>query len=430
MTRVVHAFCLGAALAAVAAGSAWGQSSKAGAEPGGAILQNLSNGDGGVSSFYRYEDPIPPTPGRMLREETLPASQVLGNAETGRRILYSSIDGIDDKTLVIVSGDFFMPRGAPPPGGWPLIAWAHGTDGQADVCAPSWRGRSPRDIAYLNAWLAQGYAVVSTDYQGLGTPGVHTRHVARAEAYSVLDGIRAVLSAHPELARAVVIVGQSQGAHASVSALAYKSAYAPDIPLRATVLTGVRNLPVGPPGQLSASVRAIEGGPGGADLRHDFLALRILQRLDGSFVPANYLTPLGIALLHLTSATCWAEQRVMFRSFPATRSQVFIQSPEQAYAPLAALFGVPTLEFDRPLFIGTGTRDGTVPPASQYAFAKAACAAGVAVEHRYYAGKNHNTAVNASLADSIPFVKKAFAGSPIASGCSALSPPPIPKAGR
>jgi Secretory lipase len=73
-----------------------------------------------------------------------------------------------------------------------LPAWAHGTVGSADVCAPSWAGRSERDITYLNPWLDQGYAVVASDYQGLGTPGGHPCLTTRPEAYSVLDSVRAV----------------------------------------------------------------------------------------------------------------------------------------------------------------------------------------------------------------------------------------------
>src|ERR1700677_1252030 len=59
---------------------------------------------------------------------------------------------------IAVSGALYLPRGAPPEGGWPLLAWAHGTVGIADVCAPSWAGRSERDITYLNHSLDQGYA--------------------------------------------------------------------------------------------------------------------------------------------------------------------------------------------------------------------------------------------------------------------------------
>jgi aryl-alcohol dehydrogenase-like predicted oxidoreductase len=65
-----------------------------------------------------------------------------------------------------------------------LPAWAHGTIGTADVCAPSWAGRSERDITYLNHWLDQGYAVLASDYQGLGTPGGHPYLTTRPEAYS------------------------------------------------------------------------------------------------------------------------------------------------------------------------------------------------------------------------------------------------------
>ncbi|MEO5821071.1 MAG: hypothetical protein ABIT71_11225 [Vicinamibacteraceae bacterium] len=40
----------------------------------------------------------------------------------------------------------------------------------------------------------------------------------RPAGRSVLDSVRSALAAFPELANAVVIVGQSQGAHAALSA--------------------------------------------------------------------------------------------------------------------------------------------------------------------------------------------------------------------
>ncbi|SFA71408.1 hypothetical protein SAMN04515620_101280 [Collimonas sp. OK607] len=102
--------------------------------------------DGGVSSFYQWSQEIPATPGILLRQEALPANLVLPNAVQGIRILYSSTDGDDGKTAIYVSGDLQLPKGTPPAGGWPLIAWAHGTVGVADVCAPSWTVRDPRDV--------------------------------------------------------------------------------------------------------------------------------------------------------------------------------------------------------------------------------------------------------------------------------------------
>jgi hypothetical protein len=80
-------------------------------------------------------------------------------------------DGIDGKTAIAVSGLVRFSKGQCTR---QRLAGdrvgARGTTGTADVCAPSWMTRGTRDTDYLNAWLAQGYAVVASDYQGLGTP--------------------------------------------------------------------------------------------------------------------------------------------------------------------------------------------------------------------------------------------------------------------
>ena len=39
-----------------------------------------------------------------------------------------------------MSGTLTVPKGKAPKGGWPVIAWAHGTTGIADSCAPSREG--------------------------------------------------------------------------------------------------------------------------------------------------------------------------------------------------------------------------------------------------------------------------------------------------
>ena len=130
-----------------------------------------SVGDGGVTPFYVWEQALPKQPGQTLRQEPLPEAQRQPAAAESLRILYSSTDGVGQHARTVVSGALYLPKGTMPAGGWPLVAWAHGTTGIADVCAPSWRGNTDRDREYLDAWLSQGFAVVATDYQGLGTPG-------------------------------------------------------------------------------------------------------------------------------------------------------------------------------------------------------------------------------------------------------------------
>jgi hypothetical protein len=57
-----------------------------------------------------------------------------------------------------------LPKSRAPAGGWPVIAWAHGTSGVARICAPSLM----RDVEYgeegLMPMVAAGLAVVATDY--------------------------------------------------------------------------------------------------------------------------------------------------------------------------------------------------------------------------------------------------------------------------
>ncbi len=63
-----------------------------------------SQGDGGVSSFYTWNDgDIPSIPGQTLRTEPLDPALGLAMAREQLRILYTSTDGIDGKTPAVVS---------------------------------------------------------------------------------------------------------------------------------------------------------------------------------------------------------------------------------------------------------------------------------------------------------------------------------------
>ena len=257
-------------------------------------VANPAQGDGGVSAFYTWADQVPATPGRLLRQEPLPEHLLLENASKGVRVLYTSTDGVGGKTPIAASGAVYMPKGPAREGGWPIIAWAHGTTGVADVCAPSWAPRSMRDTDYLNAWLGQGYAVVAADYQGLGTPGGHPWMSVRSEGWSVLDNVRAALGAFPELANAVVIVGQSQGGHAALSAALLAKVYAPAINIKSTVATGV-------PGPQSSARLARQGS--------STVLLLMLYRgmaVDPAFRPSDYLSEAGQPLFEAAGKTCHA----------------------------------------------------------------------------------------------------------------------------
>lgn len=131
-----------------------------------------------------------------------------------QRLVYRSVSGVDG-TSTSVSGAFFRPGGTPPPGGWPLIAYAHGTTGISSDCGPSDQDSMFGDLTAIGDFLAAGYAVVTTDYQGLGLrPGEQAPHPylePRTAAYNVVDAVRAVRSSGADVGARWVAAGRSQG---------------------------------------------------------------------------------------------------------------------------------------------------------------------------------------------------------------------------
>ena len=85
---------------------------------------------GAIADFYRVPDPLPPgAPGDLIR--TMPIDAPAG--EVGLRIMYHSTDADGDDRAV--TGVVFHPTTEAPEGGWPIVAWAHGTSGLAASCA-------------------------------------------------------------------------------------------------------------------------------------------------------------------------------------------------------------------------------------------------------------------------------------------------------
>jgi len=149
-----------------------------------------------------------------------------------------------------VSGFFALPAGDAPAGGWPLIAWAHGTVGLADRCAPSANAEAD---ALAQALTAIGFAVVATDFEGLGTPGIHPYIVGPSEGYGVLDSIRAVQQLDVSVSDEVMVFGHSQGGHAAMFAGQLWPEYAPEIELIGVVAGA-------PPSQMGDLGDSLVGG--------------------------------------------------------------------------------------------------------------------------------------------------------------------------
>lgn len=124
-------------------------------------------------------------PGARLRPSSSPVS-----GSQAWQILYRSTTASGQPTAI--SGTVLVPSAAHP-GTRPVMAYAPGTQGWGDQCAPSKEiaaGNFDEQFAVSNM-LAKGWAVVVTDYPGLGTPGPEAYNVGIPEGYGVLDALRA-----------------------------------------------------------------------------------------------------------------------------------------------------------------------------------------------------------------------------------------------
>lgn len=380
-----------------------------------AALAGCASAPAGSDAFYAYSGAVPGTPGTLLRSEPLPQKLGLEAAAAQYRILYTSTDGRTGSGQLVTSGAVFYPKGEPPAGGWPIIAWAHGTVGVADICAPSRNARSKRDANYLDAWLRQGFVVVATDYQGLGTSrtsGPHLYLNTRAESYAVLDSVRAVLGGMKDVANRVILLGQSQGGGAAFATAGYAPSYAPDLKVLGTVATGTPDLAhLGP-----SPYRPDEVNP---TLAYAMYIGLTVQALDAAIRPDQLYTQRALPVYAKAGTICLGPLEHDIRAAGLTNANTLLPGGTPlAFRALGKSLLYPTYKLEQPLFMGTGGADRDVSTAQQLRLAKDACAAGTLVQQHVYPGLSHSETVNASLADSVPFVRSLLAGQPVASTCA------------
>ena len=398
-----------------------GSSDKSGGAPlalasSGPMARTL-RGEGGTSDFYLYQAQLSGQPGQLLRQEPLEPHQSVPGAGLNIRLLYTSTDGIDGTTHITVSGSLFLPDGKAPSGGWPVLLWSHGTVGIADVCAPTWTGYRQVHQEYLKQWLDQGYAIVASDYQGLGTPGTHPYLATRPASFSNLDVIRAVQGADFPLSDKVVLLGQSQGAAAAFATAGHYPEYAPELDIRAVVATGI---PFFTPEALAVLRKVRPKDRVDPMLGYNFTALTLIEQISPDFDFTEYISPEATQTFLDVETTCYQQIKGMIVERGLTYNKSFIVPPDKPLEIAFAQMGYPRFDLSVPAFIGMGEMDRDTPLRMQAGLVRKACSEGAVIQSHVYPGQDHVSVLQASTEHSIPFVRAAFEDEPIGGNCTAL----------
>jgi pimeloyl-ACP methyl ester carboxylesterase len=379
-----------------------------------------------TDAFYVAPDPLPDgEPGDIIRSEPLDGAP---SGSQAWKVLYLST-GVDGSPTA-VSGVVIAPLsattsgstpGSAPSGtavdaGRPILSWAHPTTGVVDDCAPSTMTEVFELIPGLATFLAAGYVVAATDYEGLGTAGVHPYLVGESEGRAVLDAARAARDL-PEAGAGdqLLLWGHSQGGQASLFAGQMAPTYAPDLTLVATAAAA-------PAGELQQLLN--DDAPTTTGITLGAYAVNAYLEIygpDNSGMSASQvITTAGETATAEIVELCDLTQDDQILAIATPLIGGFYVDDPGSVEPWQTLLDQNTAgqtPIDSPVFIAQGDADTVVIPSTTTELVAAYCKLGVNVTEKVYPGVTHTLIGYESAADVAAWMAEILGGQTPAGTC-------------
>jgi pimeloyl-ACP methyl ester carboxylesterase len=353
-----------------------------------------------LTQFYEAPDPLPTgKPGSLIRFEQAYDYHLSYEAEK-YRILYHSLSpqGKD----VAATGVVLVPDGKPPKGGWPVIAWAHDFMGSARQCAPS-LSRNLNEGPLISMYASIGYAVVATDYAGLGTGSPYAAMDTRSNAQDVMNAISAARAALPELGTNWVAVGYSQGANVAIGVAEALGETGATGYLGAIGMAGV-----------AEPQEMFEHFAGGPDY---FLLVALaggIQTVFPEFRPEEMLTERGMQAYKSRETDCGG------RAGSSTVGEELLRSGWENNTIVKEFFARNAIGGRRvsaPLLVISGEADPVVPSTLTAKVVAQLCGQKDRLMFVKYPGSNASEVLSNSLSEQISWIRARFSGLPAPSNC-------------
>ncbi|MGE0542944.1 MAG: lipase family protein [Dehalococcoidia bacterium] len=368
--------------------------------------------DAPYRAFYEPPSPLPAgAPGDLIRAASFdiqpPGAHV-------HRLLYHSRTAADDD--IAVSGLLITPTTDPPSGGFPLIAFAHPTVGISEKCAVSanlFIPLIPADVQnfyqiYFEPFVRAGFAVVATDYQGMGAPGPYSYLVGEIEGRNVLDIARAARQVDGvQISARVAIVGHSQGGHGGLFARQIAAAYAPELTITGSAFAA-------PAADLHTILDAVLTRTERTPLT-GMVAMTAVSWVE-TYAPALALRDLmssaGIATTKRLGEHCILLADLGFAERPPAAYFPVNPASVPAWADVIARNTPDTGRIETPLLIAQGEADAVVPFASTETFVEQARAGGNDITFHPYPGAGHMSVLHQAMPAIVTWISNRFADSP------------------
>lgn len=369
-----------------------------------------------AEDFYTPPSPLPAgKDGDVIRSK---AVTVHGGLQAkAQRIMYLSRDTHGEP--MAVTGTVLTPHQP-----WlglgkrPVVGYAVGTQGMGDQCAPSKQLEVGIEYEglYIAGLLARGYGVVVTDYQGLGTPGLHTYVNRVAQGNAMLDSVRAAQrlpEANLPDDGPVVTFGYSQGGGASASAAELQPTYAPELKLKGAYAGA-------PPADLKAVGRSLDGSYAATLLGYAVVSLEAAypDKIDLD----DYINERGKQLFEQAKKSCLVDG-LLLGAFTQSKDLTKDGRPVSDYMgeePFDSVVSDQRLgqrKPSAPVLVLHSTLDDIVPFEQGRQMARDWCAKGAKVRFKSLELPTHIGAIPNTAPYVFPWLEAVVAGVPLPSNC-------------
>lgn len=327
----------------------------------------------------------------------------------------------------------FVQKSTPPAGGWPIVAWAHGTStpGQK-TCAPSLtpeldggltRDGFPSDYVYqIGELLQAGYAVVAPDLEGLGAEaiGPYPYFGAASGARSLISAVKAARLADPDLSNRYAAMGHSDGGHLALGVEAHVDE-ASELELVGTVASVPYTSIAATADHFGEAARSATDGTAASQARmmREFQGALMAVGLTAEKPAFDPRAVMGEDLARLLPefrslcsvkaiGTIDAAVKAKGEAFDGLKKDWASNPDMQAFLAANDPAASPDFSLRRPTLIVQGTADGFVLEPLTTAFVERLRGKGAPVIYKTYPGADHFSIIRSADADVLAFLRERF----------------------